>query len=526
MARTSGKALLVPGLLLVLSALLLSSHLDAPFDKNHIGFTGAWYSLSARNLLAYGPARLDWALSIESGPPAAHPRLYLDHPPMVGFLLAGVFSLFGEGPLQARATGLALSLLAALFFYLYARSFLWDSPWLALFGVLLAVSTPIWSFYGTLVDPHGPGLLLSMAGGAWAAGRWRRRGRAPDLLAACFFVALGCLFDWAALVIALPLGLWTFYRGGSRGRKGALVLWGTWAAVFGLLLLQVHLAGRGSGGGLWAPLAKRSSFFGGTLTLHGKTLSLGEVFFQVARWNWKGIPLPLSLLGWAGAFLALRDAWRKQAPWEALLLWIPLLLGACISLFFVEAAFEHDYLQIYFAPGLGLGTAYLAGRILRAFPSKAALVRLSCLALLVFSLLWGGYRSRRRWALVEPGLDRFEKAGQVLRAKVPYKAYLLCETPFLPPLAFYSRRRIFWNVLGPAGLPPSPDPDGLRFGGILVKGGEGSGFLRDLAARKELRGPFPLAGGELDLYLPAGGGKEERGGNREGEGRGEKGGKP
>ncbi len=499
MARTPSKTLAAPVLLLLLSGLLLSSHLGAPFDENHIGFTGAWYSLSARNLLAYGPAKLDWALSIESGPPAAHPRLYLDHPPLVGFLLAGVFSLFGEGALQARSAGLALSLLAALFFYLYAKRFLWDSPWLALFGVLLAVSTPIWSYYGTLVDPHGPGLLLSMAGGSWAAARWRRHGRTRDLLVACAFVALGCFFDWAALVIALPLGFWIFMGGESRGKRGAWAVWGTWLACVLLLFLQVRLA---SGGDLWAPLAKRSSFFGATLTFHGKTLSLGEVFLQVAKWNWKGIPLPLSLLGWAGAFLALRDAWRKQAPWEALLLWIPLLLGACISLVFAEAAFEHDYLQIYFAPGLGLGTAYLVGRILRSFPSRARLVRLSALAFLVLSILWGGYRSRHRWALVEPGLDRFEKAGALLREKVPYRAYILCETPFLPPLAFYSRRRIFWNVRGPSDLPPSPGPDGLRFGGVLLKGEEKGGFLEKWAARKGLRGPLPLAGGEWKLYLP------------------------
>ena len=491
-------------LVLLVSLILLSSHLDAPFDRNHIGFTGAWYSLSARNFRAYGPARLWGCLSIESGPPAVHPRLYLDHPPMVGLVLAGVFSLFGEGELQARATGLALSLLAAWFFFLYARRLLWGSPWWALFGVLLAVAAPVWSFYGTLVDPHGPGLLLAMGGSLWGASRYEREGQVRDLVWTCSFVALACLYDWAAVLIAGPLGLWFLLGGVRRGKRGALAVWGTWGILVSLLLLQLYLAARAGGGraDLLGPLAKRSSFFGGSLHIHGKTLSLWAVLVQVAKWNWKGLPLPLTLLGWTGALLAGRDAFRKKAPPSALLIWIPLAMGACISLFFLEAAFEHEYLQIYFAPGLGLGTAYLAGRISRLRPSMAGRTRLLAAAFLAFSLFWGFHRSRNRWAAQEPGLARYKEAGAVVAARVPPHKYIISDTDFLPPLAYYARRRIYWDVRDPSLLPSSPSPEGLEPGGVILKGGERSGFLLDWASRRGWKGPLPLAGGDLDLYTP------------------------
>ena len=500
-------------LLLVLSCLLLSSHLNAPFDKNHIGFTAAWYSLSARNFLVYGPGKLWGCLSIESGPPAAHPRLYLDHPPMVSLVLAGVFRVFGEGELQARTTALILSLLAVFFFFLFARMVFEGAVWLAFFGTLLAASTPVWAFYGTLVDPHGPGLLLAMSGALWAGASRLGKRKMPYLAAACGFVALGCLYDWAAVLIAGPLGLWFLLQKGGKGGRGAMAVWGTWAVLFALLLLQVFLAAGAAGleGGLLAPLVKRSSLSAGTHAFHGKALSAWEVLLQVAKWNWKGIPFPLSLMGWAGAILAFRDARRGRAPWEAALLWVPLIMGACISLVFLEASFEHDYLQIYFAPGLGLGAAYLLYRILKSHPSRARLVRRTALAYLAISIAWGAYRSRNRWALQEEGLRLYKEAGRSVAESVEPSGYLLSGTGFLPPLAFYSRRRIYWDVRSPSDLPGGRETGPMKMKGVLLEGGRRSGFLLDLARRKGMKGPFSLAGGDLDLYLWTGGGPARKG---------------
>jgi len=502
MARDRASLVLALILVLVPGGLLLSSHLGAPFDKNHIGFTAAWYSLSARNFLSYGPARLDGCLSIESGPRAARPRLYRDHPPGVGLVLAGVFALFGEGELQARATALALSLLAAVFFLLYARRLFGGELRPAVFGVLLSLATPVWAFYGSLVDPHGPGLLLSLAGSSWAASRWEGEGRRRDLSWACLFVALGCLYDWAAVLIAGPLGLWALLSPRKGAWKGAFALWGTWAFCFGLLFLQVSLAAGGGGGGLLLPLIKRSAFFGGDLHLHGRTYSFWEVLLQVAKWNWKGIPLPLTLSGLAGALLALGDARRREIPWAGALLVLPYFMGTVISLVFLEAAFEHDYLQIYFAPGAGLGTAYLVYRILRRRPSLAFLLQAGSVLLLVTCLLWGGWKSRARWEAQEAGLGLYREAGRTLAEKVEPGEYLLAETSFLPPLAYYSRRRIFWNVAGPSSLPDPRDTQGMIPGGILVRPGARRGFLLEWARRrfKALKGPFPLAGGDLELY--------------------------
>ena len=513
--RETRKRIAALAVLLLLAAFLLSSHLDAPFDTNHIGFTGAWYSLSARNLLTWGPGRLWGCLSIESGPPVGPPRLYLDHPPMVAWVLAGVFRLFGEGELQARTTALALSLAGAVFFFLFALRLFRGRVGPALLGVLLAVATPVWAFYGTLVDPHGPGLLLSMGGALWASARWEARRRRGDLLLLAGFLALGCLYDWAALLIAGPVGLWflLFHRRRGGG-EGAWTAWGTWAFLFVLLLLQVHLAARATGGraDLLGPLAKRSALGASGFFFQGRRLSVGEVLFQVARWNWKGIPLPLTLAGFAGALLAFRDARRGEAPGAAALLWVPLLMGAAISLLFLQAAFEHDYLQIYFAPGAGLGAAYLFDRILRALPRRRRLLQAGALAFLVLSLGWGFHRSRSRWAAQEPGLDRYRKAGALLASKVRPDEYLLSSTGFLPPLAYYSRRKIFWEVRAPWALPRPERIAGLRPGGILLSGGEEDRFLEERAAERGLRRSLTLAGGDL-RFLPGGG---EEGGEKTG----------
>jgi len=486
-------------LVVIVTFLLMSSHLDAPFDLNHIGFTAAWYSLSAQNFLDYGVTDLYFSLTTDSGPLVDHPTLYLDHPAGISLLLAGVFRFTGPGELAARATGLGLSLGAAVFFFLFQRR-LFRATWPALLGTLLAVSAPSWAFYGSLVDPHGPSLLFALAGALWAVLRWAREGRRRDLAFTLFFLVLGCLFDWAACLIAGGVGLWALLGLRRRPLASRLVLWGVPALFLaGLVALGAWAAAElGGRADLLGALANRSTLSANLPDAGGEQVPFPAALRRVALWHYKaGFP-PLTLLGWYATFLLGLRLARDRTDREMGLILVPTGMGLVMLLLFFQALFEHEYLQIYFIPGLAMTTAWLLAGQKGAGPGRRRLALGAALVLLGLSLAWGWHRSRLRWAEHEPDLAACRVAGERIAAATARGDYILAGGGFLPPLAWYSDRRFFWELDRWWDERIPTDLEGL--GGVLLTP-RPSPRLEAIARRRGLAGPEPLLGGRYRLYL-------------------------
>ncbi len=232
---------------LLLTGLLTSQGLGAPFDDSDQGWGGAFYSLAARNLLRYPPDTTLLAMCVEPGALAPAPEVYFNHPPMVAWLVALSFSVFGEAEWAARLPLWLLSLGAAgalygLLLRLGPRDGARERALWAAAGALAAVGCPAWVYYGSMVDPQGSGVLFAVALACLGAARWLEGGRRADAALCLGALGFGFLFDWPVYLAAAGLALGALRTG--RRRAAAAVAGLTAAAAAGTAVWIAAAYGR------------------------------------------------------------------------------------------------------------------------------------------------------------------------------------------------------------------------------------------------------------------------------------------
>jgi dolichol-phosphate mannosyltransferase len=93
---------------------------------------------------------------------------YLDHPPMVGWLIAAGAAVLGDTELGVRIGALLCAVIASVFVYRLTRDMFGElSGWVA---VVLAQTLPFFFFAGILMTPDAPltAAWASGPGGEWA----------------------------------------------------------------------------------------------------------------------------------------------------------------------------------------------------------------------------------------------------------------------------------------------------------------------------------------------------------------------
>ena len=101
---------------------------------------------------------------------------------------------------------------------------------------MTTVGTPLFCYYGSMVDPQGSGVILAIAGALWCTVRWQKCGRRRFLMGAQLFLVYGYGTDWLVFLAGGLLGLWLLWVRGRRGLAAATVFWGT-AFLCGAFLL-------------------------------------------------------------------------------------------------------------------------------------------------------------------------------------------------------------------------------------------------------------------------------------------------
>jgi dolichol-phosphate mannosyltransferase len=114
---------------------------------------------------------------------------YLDHPPMVGWLIGAGTLVFGDGEFGVRAGALCCGAIAALFMYRLTRNLFGDAA--ALVAVLLMQTLPFFFLTGLLMTPDAP-LAAAWAGALYFLERALLAGRAEGWwrAGACFGIGL------------------------------------------------------------------------------------------------------------------------------------------------------------------------------------------------------------------------------------------------------------------------------------------------------------------------------------------------
>jgi hypothetical protein len=456
-------------LLLVLgvAAAVTAPMLPAAFDGSAESWGGAYYSTAARNLLRYGPGDVRFAMVVQVGPIVETPLAYANHPPLVVWLVSAVFAVFGEGEIQARVIPWLLSVVAAGGMFGLLRRVGASGAWAAA-GALVAVGTPMWARYATMVDPQGSGPLAAMvllALVATAPPRWYRS------LALVAVAVPGLLFDWPVTGAVLLVAVWLLRE--RSGRVDGVLLLLTAATV--LLGLGIWTANLDDVATLVAnPLdTARSRAALGAVLAHddGSLLTRGDVWRSIFTHHRSMIFLPLTAGGAAAGLGLMVSITRGHTPPRAALLLVPGLVGLSHVVVFSQGAAVHRFWQFYLGPGAALT---LTAGLAFALPSRARPLAGKLLLVGALALCLRSGSLAQAWADTDTRGD-LRRVGTILRQHTRVGDILASGAPRSVAIDWYADRDVRWGErvagdrrwTGLIGPPEGPMADAatVRWGG-------------------------------------------------------------
>lgn len=114
-------------------------------------FNGAVYSRFAKNFLTFGFLKTKMTPTWDLGNIVPeHFNYYMHHPPLLAYMMAMSFKIFGIHEWSARLVPVIFSITALFLFYLIAR-FLWDKT-IAFLSLIFLGFTPMFLYYGRMVN--------------------------------------------------------------------------------------------------------------------------------------------------------------------------------------------------------------------------------------------------------------------------------------------------------------------------------------------------------------------------------------
>jgi hypothetical protein len=162
---------------------------------------------------------------------------YLDHPPMVGWMIAAGRWVAGDTPLGLRLFALLTSLLGPL--VLWRSAHILFGPAIAQRAVWVALAMPLMAVGGVIMTPDTPSVLFwGLA--AWALAELHVTRNANWWLAVGAFAGLGLLSKYTNLVVGAGILLWLIWGVGNLRWLRSWQLW-TGGAIAGLLASPVVL---------------------------------------------------------------------------------------------------------------------------------------------------------------------------------------------------------------------------------------------------------------------------------------------
>ncbi len=283
---------------------------------------------------------VDWARHLAPG--------YLDHPPLVAWLIAGPLWLFGHHELAVRLPALLLQSGTTLLAASLARAL--AGPCAAVALALMLQAAPVFSVGAFLITPDAP-LAFGWAGALWAVERAASRG--PR-----WWLAVGLFLGLAALAKLhaglLGLALLAACLATADGRRALRTPWPWLAAALALLACSPFLLWNARHG--WATFAFQASH-----GLRGRSFSALRLLGSLAGQAGYVSPLLLGLAA-AAAWRALRGPPRALAPAALAFSALPV-----VALFALSAAFTPGALPHWTA------TAWLSALVLLAAAGGARL---------------------------------------------------------------------------------------------------------------------------------------------------------
>jgi hypothetical protein len=205
-------------LILAYGAAIRAFNLTEPWGRHLVGIDGAWHSIIGRNLLRHG-------FFATHGAPVLNPGLsvpgewtyYLHHPPLLDWIVALSFRIFGIHEWSARLVPLVFSLGTIVLTYrLVSRLFAAAQPptLIPLTAAFFMATIPMSAIYGMHVDYHGAIVLGFALAAITAYERLIGTGRPTAALIAMVTLCA----DWPGFYLPpLSRHAWWSRQSGRRG---------------------------------------------------------------------------------------------------------------------------------------------------------------------------------------------------------------------------------------------------------------------------------------------------------------------
>ncbi|HTP27123.1 MAG TPA: glycosyltransferase family 39 protein [Anaeromyxobacteraceae bacterium] len=411
---------------------------------------------------------VDWARHLAAG--------YLDHPPLVAWLIAGSLRLLGPAVAAVRLPAVVLQAVTTLLAASLARAL--AGPGAALVAVLALQAAPVFSLGALLMTPDAP-LALAWMGALWSLERaFRvRSGQWRFWIAMGLFLGLGALAKLHAGLIGLCLAASLLAT--SDGRRALLTPWPWVGALLALAVCSPFLLWNAKHGWATFTFQARHGLSAAPVSM-GASLAriLGSVAGQLAYVS----PLLLVAVVAAG-WRALVAGPRVGAPRFAL----ALSALPVVAFFTGAAALSRGALPHWAAPGWLSGTVLLAAAgsslIRPAVKLGLAMSALLLVALPLAPLLVGGPLDELRG---------WKEAVEAARAIDPRAHLATTHWMAVGQLGWYAQEPVEYlsdRVAGPTYYDTSSDPRPLLV--VAPVGlGPGRSELERLAGPLQEKGSF------------------------------------
>jgi 4-amino-4-deoxy-L-arabinose transferase-like glycosyltransferase len=315
---------------------------------------------------------------------------YLDHPPMVGWMMAAGRWIAGDNPLGIRLCAVLASLLGPLVLWRTAAILFGGN--VARRAVWIALAMPLMAVGGVIITPDTPSVLWwGLA--AWALAELHVSRNANWWLAVGLFAGLGLLSKYTNLFVGAGILLWLLLVPANRSWLRAWQLWagGALACVLALPVLLWNAQHD------WASITKQFGRVG-----HGRQLTAS--YFAELVGAFIGLASPIiAVLALIGLVWVVRSAISRNDQSSALL-----AAGALPFLAYLLVHSLHDRVQpnwpapLY--PSLAVCAAIALGHVETSRPAGQLFGNLGKAALAVGFLLSGLVYAHAVYPLVQlPG---------------------------------------------------------------------------------------------------------------------------
>jgi len=399
--------------------------IDKPWIGTH-DWNGSAWSTAARHLIQRPISETRLGVSLDHGSAPLDPKaFYVHHPPLVVWLLAGAYKIFGVSEAVGRAVPIAFSVFGAICLTFLAATLAGRRA--GLFSLIAFLSTPCLLYYGRMPNHEPIGLPLMIAA-SWSALAWSRSPSPRTFVLCLTAVILACLSCWIGFVFALALGLSALWwmPNGKRLFLGIGI-----ASTMTLLFLGWHIK------------TVRTDGFADLIAAFG--LRAGAAEFGFFDWIQRILDWLLRLLTPVGLAAALMHALgRAGLPVNCRRTLLPLAAAGWANvLLFRQGAFIHEYYVYFLSAPAALVVGIVAAKAAAPrFLAQIALV--SCVLAGVNTAVSLRGQQSNLYASAIPESPRFVvELGLRIAERLPPDAVILVDAAAIGEhLAFYADRRL------------------------------------------------------------------------------------